>query len=890
MTSGVFTIPAIGHGYEYNRSGQIKAHSDPSGTRTLAYYKGRLSGSLYTAGVLKGYQLIPGRDEFGRQTGTLLKRDGNTIHTTAKALNDVSDQVTNLGSGNITATPQRNAAGNITGYIWSDGTNTVTQTWTRGAGGRLEEANSDVTGAPSFDYTVGENSFDAFGRRLKCETAGGTWSYTYGAGGQLTSATHPTLGTFNYAFDGIGRRTDKGEANTTDILNRTTAWTHNQNKTLSIKAHPDARVWFNGVEIQNFTGNYQAAITPPGAEGGWVPWETLAILEDAGEGAGNPATNPLASPDAKSEKSGAVWVPPTAETFTFDAAGNRQSSAQFNYGWDAKNQLTRVRTKNHTTAAQAYDLTFTYDSEGRRIKKHVIEYQNGSVVSEKIITFIWDGWDLLYERHQLPSGLTTLERKYLWGSDIADGSAGGAGGLLLIRETKGNATTAIIPLYDGTGHVVALTDINKNLLASYAYGPFGEKISAEGTLAQSNPWRFQTKYRDEETGLYYYGHRVYDPHTGQFLSREPLGESESLNLYSYCHNDPINNVDVLGLRKKEIVSTDAKNRFRRNANGEWEVRIVTVETGFWGNKSDYVREEWQSVSTGQNRLRLLGYAGYDEGGGITTSGSDFIQAASAATGWDENSMKEGTIGAMVAIPSLVVAPMAIGYGIVAAPAIYTAGYVKATGAAIALQSSPWGVPIAGGVVTTGAMLLDGEDPGTAISSGGLQALTGRATSAPINWSAMRPSNWMPQQFFPSYGGRPGFASGMVLNPFAQTPSRPPAAYSVAMEVQLAPNQMGLSDGKHFNIANMALNQVRATNTIFAENVPAPARWGRAPNGWVWHHARTDQTGGRAGVMQLVPSDQHSSGSDWWRIFHPLPGGWGGYHEWAVPAGAPPRKR
>jgi Tuberculosis necrotizing toxin len=42
--------------------------------------------------------------------------------------------------------------------------------------------------------------------------------------------------------------------------------------------------------------------------------------------------------------------------------------------------------------------------------------------------------------------------------------------------------------------------------------------------------------------------------TGQFLSREPLGENESLNLYSYCHNDPINYVDDLGLAERSFLS------------------------------------------------------------------------------------------------------------------------------------------------------------------------------------------------------------------------------------------------------------------------------------------------------------------------------------------------
>jgi len=66
------------------------------------------------------------------------------IHATAKAPNGASDQITNLTSGGITATPQRDGANRITGYIWSDGTNTVTQTWQRGAGGRIEFAGSDV--------------------------------------------------------------------------------------------------------------------------------------------------------------------------------------------------------------------------------------------------------------------------------------------------------------------------------------------------------------------------------------------------------------------------------------------------------------------------------------------------------------------------------------------------------------------------------------------------------------------------------------------------------------------------------------------------------------------------------------------------------------------------
>jgi RHS repeat-associated protein len=245
----------------------------------------------------------------------------------------------------------------------------------------------------------------------------------------------------------------------------------------------------------------------------------------------------------------------------------------------AKNQLVRARTKNHDTAAQGYDLTFSYDSEGRRFSKHVIQYRNGAQVSEKEITYIWDGWNLIYERHQLPSGLTTLERRYLWGPDLAGGIHGddGAGGLLVIRETRGSAATDIYPLYDGTGHVTALTNANQDLLATYACGPFGEQIKATSPLAHSNPWRYATKYRDEETGLYYFGRRYYDPVTGQWTSRELLGEDESLNLYSYCHNDPVNGVDRLGLE-----TVEAYQKSVSEANGA----LAVARIDHWNSTCD----------------------------------------------------------------------------------------------------------------------------------------------------------------------------------------------------------------------------------------------------------------------------------------------------------------
>lgn len=40
---------------------------------------------------------------------------------------------------------------------------------------------------------------------------------------------------------------------------------------------------------------------------------------------------------------------------------------------------------------------------------------------------------------------------------------------------------------------------------------------------------------------------MYDPSTGRWISRDPIGENGGWNLYAYCDNNPINRIDFLGL-------------------------------------------------------------------------------------------------------------------------------------------------------------------------------------------------------------------------------------------------------------------------------------------------------------------------------------------------------
>ena len=65
-------------------------------------------------------------------------------------------------------------------------------------------------------------------------------------------------------------------------------------------------------------------------------------------------------------------------------------------------------------------------------------------------------------------------------------------------------------------------------------------------MAKANPFRFSTKYQDDETDLLYYGYRYYNASTGRWLSRDPLDERGGKNLLSFVANNPVSYIDRLG--------------------------------------------------------------------------------------------------------------------------------------------------------------------------------------------------------------------------------------------------------------------------------------------------------------------------------------------------------
>jgi RHS repeat-associated protein len=546
------STPAVA--FTYDRGGRQTTVTDAAGSRTRTFnVANEMQTEQIAGGILDGVSINVGHDSLLRRNSLQTLHGTNTLSSQTYGY-DPTSRLQTITSGSQTVTYGYHAdSGLMNSTAFTGGTN-VSRTYDNI--GRLQNITTTPAAdtAQSYTYTIN----DLNQRTRVTREDGSYWSYVYNDRGELVtgkkywSDNSVVWGAQTaYNFDNIGNRKEaKNGGNqlgtlrlsnyTTNALNqyqqRTVAGavdvtgTANAAATVSVNNQATARkadYYYKELAVDNSTAPVNAQVNVVGAR------------NNSGPG----------GQDAIAQKGGRAFLPQAAEAFTYDDDGNLTADGRWTYTWNADNRLVAMEALAALPAELKQRLEFSYDFAGTRIQKKVYVWntQTSTYDLQSLRKFVNDGWNVVAEL----DGSNNLVRSFVWGQDLSGAlqAAGGVGGLLLINDGGQTYQAG----YDGSGNLTTLVKAGAGTIAaSYEYDPFGVTVKALGEYVANNPFRFSTKYEDTETGLLYYGYRYYQPQTGRWLSRDPLEENGGVNVYGFIGNDPINQMDPLGLYDEDV--------------------------------------------------------------------------------------------------------------------------------------------------------------------------------------------------------------------------------------------------------------------------------------------------------------------------------------------------
>jgi RHS repeat-associated protein len=130
-------------------------------------------------------------------------------------------------------------------------------------------------------------------------------------------------------------------------------------------------------------------------------------------------------------------------------------------------------------------------------------------------------------------------------------------GLGQIAEINASGTIKYVH-QDVLGSTILITDQNGQIEQQYEYDPFGQMIGGVMNTddSKNSKYLYTGQELDQESELYYYNARYYNPVTGRFISLDPIlgraGDTLSRNGYIYAKNNPLKYVDPSGEEAKDV--------------------------------------------------------------------------------------------------------------------------------------------------------------------------------------------------------------------------------------------------------------------------------------------------------------------------------------------------
>jgi RHS repeat-associated protein len=243
-----------------------------------------------------------------------------------------------------------------------------------------------------------------------------------------------------------------------------------------------------------------------------------------------------------------------SNTYTYNAHGSMVSMPHITQlSWSYAEQL------QSTDLGGGGIVYYCYDSSGNRSRK---VYEHSGIVEDRIYL---GG----YEIYRKTVGATlSLERETL---HVSDGAK-----RILLFETKTvdvahpSGLPQIRPRWQMDNHLGSSSvELNGSgqVISYEEYHPFGSTsfhTVDTGAEISAKRYRYTGKERDDETGLYYYGARYYASWLGRWLSADPSGASDGLNLYEYVKSNPERFADKDGRQSADEVLQRVGKQFNVN--------------------------------------------------------------------------------------------------------------------------------------------------------------------------------------------------------------------------------------------------------------------------------------------------------------------------------------
>ena len=418
------------------------------------------------------------------------------------------------------------------------------------------DANGNRTMLTDPDGNVTRYGFDALNRVSTVTNTGGTTAYSYDRSSLKTGVNYPNgttatttydrarrtlslvnrqgaapVSSYSYIYDANGNRTQQIE-NLTGA-DETTTYAFDTNDRLTTVNYPDKQT------VYTYDANANRVTEVTTANNVVTLNKTYTY---------NTRNQLTAVADSVTSANDAVY--------DFDANGNQtrktQGATVTNYAYDVKDQL-QVVSQNAANIG-----LFSYDYQGHRIVKDM----GGSIVR-----YAYDGSSVLLETDNTGSTLA----KFDYGPDRL---------LSMTHASEGRAYY----LFDALGSVANLTNTAGAIQARYQYDAWGNYRSTAG--ASFNRFAFTGHEKDNETNLYYFKARFYDPDTGRFLNQDAyLGDVNtppSLHRYLYAYSNPTVYIDLTGYKSVFGDATDQLDDFKDwlgNQNEKADSGLAAVGIG-----------------------------------------------------------------------------------------------------------------------------------------------------------------------------------------------------------------------------------------------------------------------------------------------------------------------